>query len=153
MNDPRLTREYFVELHCTASESTRVYRTGDLGRWNDQGKLEFHGRIDHQVKINGFRIEVQEIESAIRRLSGVADVAVAGVVGTTKQKRLYAFFVPEPNLNITLSELVSHLTRYLPKYMIPEKFWSLECLPITPNGKRDAAALEALTRMKPELSD
>jgi amino acid adenylation domain-containing protein len=152
VNDPHLTREYFFELHSTASQSTRVYRTGDLGRWNDQGKLEFHGRIDHQVKINGFRIEVQEIESAIRRLPGVADVAVAGVIGPTNQKRLYAFFVPEPNLNITLSELVSHLARYLPKYMIPEKFWSLECLPSTPNAKRDTVALEALARVKPELA-
>jgi amino acid adenylation domain-containing protein len=152
VNDPRLTREYFIELHTTPSQSTRVYRTGDLGRWNDQGKLEFHGRIDHQVKINGFRIEVQEIESAIRQLPGVVDVAVAGVVGPTKQKRLYAFFVAEPNLNITLSELVTHLTRYLPKYMIPERFWSLDCLPSTPNSKRDIAALEALARVKPELA-
>jgi non-ribosomal peptide synthetase component F len=152
VNDPELTRDYFIELHPSASGSTRVYRTGDLGRWDDQGKLEFHGRIDHQVKINGFRIEVQEVESAIRRLPGMVDVAVAGVVGPSNQKRLYAFFVAEPNLNITLSELVSHLTRYLPKYMIPEKFWSLESLPSTPNGKRDTTALEALAREKPELA-
>jgi amino acid adenylation domain-containing protein len=152
VNDPQLTREYFIELHSSSSRTTRVYRTGDLGRWNDQGKLEFHGRIDHQVKINGFRIEVQEIESAIRRHSGIADVAVAGVVGPSNQKRLYAFFVAEPNLNITLSGLVSHLAQYLPKYMIPEKFWSLESLPSTPNSKRDTAALEALARIKPELT-
>jgi amino acid adenylation domain-containing protein len=152
VNDPQLTREYFIELHLTASHSKRVYRTGDLGRWNHQGRLEYHGRIDHQVKINGFRIEVQEIESAIRRLPGVVDVAVAGVVGATNQKRLYAFFVPEPNLHITLSDLISHLTRYLPKYMIPEKFWSLDSLPSTPNGKRDIGALEALARIKPELA-
>jgi nonribosomal peptide synthetase DhbF len=152
VNDLQLTRQYFIELHSAAGQSTRVYRTGDLGRWNDQGNLEFHGRIDHQVKINGFRIEVQEIERAIRRLPGVSDVAVAGVVGPTNQKRLYAFFVAEPDLNITLSELVSHLSRYLPKYMIPEKFWSLDSLPSTPNGKRDVAALEALAKEKPELA-
>jgi amino acid adenylation domain-containing protein len=151
INDPQLTGAYFIQLHSVAAPSTRVYRTGDLGRWNDQGKLEFHGRIDHQIKVNGFRIEVQEIESAIRKLPCIADVAVAGVVGATNQKRLYAFVVPEPNLHITLSDLVSHLTRYLPKYMIPEKFWSLDSLPSTPNGKRDVAALEALARMKPEL--
>jgi amino acid adenylation domain-containing protein len=152
VNDPELTREYFIDFRTIASHSTRVYRTGDLGRWNDQGILEFHGRIDHQVKINGFRIEVQEIESAIRRLPGIADVAVTGVVGPSNQKRLYAFFVPEPNLNITLSDLVSHLTRYLPKYMIPERFWSLASLPSTPNGKRDTTELEALARVKPELA-
>jgi amino acid adenylation domain-containing protein len=152
VNDPQLTREYFIELHSSASQTTRVYRTGDLGRWNDQGRLEFHGRIDHQVKINGFRIEVQEIESAIRRLPGILDVAVAGVVGPSNQKRLYAFFVAEPNLNITLRDLVSHLSRYLPKYMIPERFWSLDSLPSTPNGKRDITALEALAKEKPELA-
>ncbi len=152
VNDPQLTREHFIELHSFSSRSTRVYRTGDLGRWNDQGNLEFHGRIDHQVKINGFRIEVQEIESAVRRLPGIVDVAVAGVVGPSNQKRLYAFFVAEPNLKITLSDLVSHLAGYLPKYMIPEKFWPLEFLPSTPNGKRDTAALEALAKVTPELA-
>ncbi|MGB8536140.1 MAG: hypothetical protein WCD57_06985 [Acidobacteriaceae bacterium] len=130
-----------------------MYRTGDPGRWNDQGRLEFHGRIDDQVKINCFRIEVEEIECAIRRLPGIVDVAVAGVVGPSNQKRLYAFFVAEPKLNITISELVSHLARYLPRYMIPEKFWSLESLPSTPNSKRDRAALEALARVTPEMAD
>jgi amino acid adenylation domain-containing protein len=152
VNDPQLTREYFIELHSPASQATRVYRTGDLGRWNDQGKLEFHGRIDHQVKINGFRIEVQEIEGAMRRLPGITDVAVAGVVGPSNQKRLYAFFVAEPTLKVTFSDLVSHLARYLPKYMIPEKFWALENLPSTPNGKRDTKALQALAKVKPELA-
>ncbi len=152
VNDPQLTREYFIELPFSGAQSIRVYRTGDLGRWNAQGSLEFHGRIDHQVKISGYRIEVEEIESAIRRLPGIVDVAVAGVVGPSNQKRLYAFFVPEPNLNFSLHDVVSHLARYLPKYMIPEKFWSLESLPITPNGKRDTTALEALAKVKPELS-
>lgn len=152
VNDPQLTRDYFIELHLATSQRTRVYRTGDLGRWNDQGKLEFHGRIDHQVKINGFRIELEEIENAIRRLPGVADVAVLGVGGATNQKRLYAFVVAEPDLDITVSALVSHLTQYLPKYMIPERFWSLDYLPTTPNGKRNIVALQALAKVKPELA-
>jgi acyl-coenzyme A synthetase/AMP-(fatty) acid ligase len=153
VNDPQLTRKYFIELHAETSQSTRVYRTGDLGRWNDQGNLEFHGRLDHQVKINGFRVELEEVESVIRKLPGVADVAVSGVGGPTNQKRLYAFVVAEPNLDITLSYLVSQLARYLPKYMIPEKFWSLDRLPSTLNGKRDAVALEALTRVVPALTN
>jgi acyl-coenzyme A synthetase/AMP-(fatty) acid ligase len=152
VNDPQLTREYFIELHPGTSQSTRVYRTGNLGRWNAQGKLEFHGRLDHQVKINGFRVELGEVERVIRKLPGVTDVAVSGVGGPTNQKRLYAFVVAEPNLNITLSYLVSHLARYLPKYMIPEKFWSLDRLPIKLNGKRDTIALEALTKVIPALT-
>jgi nonribosomal peptide synthetase DhbF len=152
LNDPQLTREYFVHLDVGGSRWTRVYRTGDLGRWNEHGKLEFHGRIDHQVKINGFRIELEEVEKVIRKCPGVADVAVLGVGGATNQKRLYAFVVGEPNHDIAAVELVAHLTRYLPKYMVPEKFWSLDHLPSTPNGKRDIVSLEALTKVKPELT-
>jgi acyl-coenzyme A synthetase/AMP-(fatty) acid ligase len=113
--------------------------------------LEFHGRIDHQVKINGFRIELEEVEKVIRKCPGVADVTVLGVGGATNQKRLYAFVVGEPDHDIAAVELVAHLTRYLPKYMIPEKFWSLDHLPSTPNGKRDIVSLEALTKVKAEL--
>jgi amino acid adenylation domain-containing protein len=152
LNDPQLTREYFVHLDVGASRRMRVYRTGDLGRWNEHGKLEFHGRIDHQVKINGYRIELEEVEKVIRKCPGVADAAVLGVGGATNQKRLYAFVVGEPNYDIAAVELIGHLTRYLPKYMIPEKFWSLDRLPSTPNGKRDIASLEALTRVKTELT-
>jgi non-ribosomal peptide synthetase component F len=142
-----ITWRILVESGWAGSPELTILCGGDR-----QGKLEFHGRIDHQVKINGFRIEVQEIESAIRRLPGITDVAVAGVLGPSNQKRLYAFFVAEPNLKITLSDLVSHLARYLPKYMIPEKFWALENLPSTPNGKRDTTALQLLARVKPELA-
>ena len=130
----------------------RVYRTGDLGRWNEHGKLEFHGRIDHQVKINGYRIELEEVEKVIRKCPGVADAAVLGIGGPTNQKRLYAFVVGEPDHDIAAVELMGHLTQYLPKYMIPEKFWSLDRLPSTPNGKRDIVSLEALTKVKTELA-
>lgn len=110
--------------------------------------MEFHGRIDHQVKINGFRIELTEIESVIRRYPGIADVAVLGVGGATNQKRLYAFVVGERSADITATGIVAHMTRYLPNYMIPERFWSLDRLPSTPNGKRDLVALEALANLK-----
>ena len=151
INDPELTRRYFVDLQVAAGRTVRVYRTGDLGRWNAYGNLEFHGRIDHQVKINGYRIEVAEVEGTIRKLPGIADVAVLGVGGTTNQKRLYAFIVPEPNIAITAAVVVAHLARHLPKYMIPERFWSIDRVPVTTNGKRDTKALEGLAKVRPEL--
>ncbi len=148
VNDAQLTRRCFINAHVGTAGSIRLYRTGDLGRWNENGKLEFHGRIDHQVKINGFRIELTEIESVIRRYPGIADVAVLGIGGATNQKRLYAFVVGERSADITATGIVAHMTRYLPNYMIPERFWSLDRLPSTPNGKRDLVALEALANLK-----
>src|SRR6202000_1400015 len=76
LNDPQLTRRSFIELLDTEGRTTRLYKTGDLGRWSPGGKLEFHGRVDHQVKINGFRIELAEVEFAIRKFPAVADGAV-----------------------------------------------------------------------------
>jgi amino acid adenylation domain-containing protein len=152
VNDPRLTQERFIELQIEGADTVRVYRTGDLGRWNADGKIDFYGRMDHQVKINGFRIELAEIEQAIRGCPGIVDVAVLGVGGTTNQKRLYAFVVAAPQEPLTASRLVAHLEQYLPHYMIPERFWSLPQLPATPNGKRNGAALEAVARDQPELT-
>ncbi len=151
VNDPELTRRCFVDLQVSRERTTRVYRTGDLGRWNAKGNLEFHGRIDHQVKINGYRIELAEVETAIRKFPGVADVAVLGVGGETNQKRLYGFIVAEPSVEVTAVEVVGHLGRHLPKYMIPERLFSIDRLPISPNGKRDLKALEALARVQAEL--
>ncbi len=153
VNDPRLTGQKFIHMQIDGAAPVRVYRTGDLGRWNASGKLEFHGRIDQQVKINGFRIEVAEVEQVIRCYPGVVDVAVLGLGGATNQKRLYAFVVSEPAASTTTSGLVAHLEHHLPHYMVPEKFCSLQSLPVTPNGKRDVAALEGLARVSPGFPD
>jgi amino acid adenylation domain-containing protein len=152
VNDPQLTRRYFIDAHLGGSESIRLYRTGDLGRWNENGKLEFYGRIDHQVKINGFRVELAEIERVLKAYPGVADAAVLGVGGVTNQKRLYAFVVGRGRVEITTGVLVDHLAQYLPKYMIPERFWLVDGLPITPHGKRDVVALEARSKQAVDLA-
>jgi acyl-CoA synthetase (AMP-forming)/AMP-acid ligase II len=151
MNDPELTSRYFFYADLGQRGILRLYRTGDLGRWNENGKLEFFGRIDHQVKINGFRVELAEIEKLLQRYPGVREAAVLGVGGANNQKRLYAFVVPEGETAIAASGLVAYLAEQLPKYMIPEKFWSLDRLPSTPHGKRDVVALEALTEVEPDL--
>jgi amino acid adenylation domain-containing protein len=152
VNDPPLTRRYFINARLDGSESIRLYRTGDLGRWNENGKLEFYGRIDHQVKINGFRVELAEIERVLQGYPGVADAAVLGVGGVTNQKRLYAFVVARGGVEITTAGLVAHLAQYLPKYMIPERFWLIDDLPITRHGKRDVVALEARSKLGADLA-
>jgi amino acid adenylation domain-containing protein len=151
-NDPQLTSRYFFDAHLRGRGTVRLYRTGDLGRWNDRGKLEFYGRLDHQVKINGFRVELAEIEKVLQRCPGVKDAAVLGVGVTNHQKRLYAFLVSHLGIEITVTHLVTHLGQYLPKYMIPEKFWLLDGLPSTPHGKRDVVGLEALAAVQPDLA-
>jgi amino acid adenylation domain-containing protein len=152
LNDPQLTQRQFIDARLEGSATIRLYRTGDLGRCHQDGKLEFCGRIDHQVKINGFRVELAEIERALQTHPGVAQAAVLGVGGVSNQKRLYAFVVGERDFEITATGLTAHLTQHLPKYMIPERFWSLDRLPSTPHGKRDIAALEALTEVEADLA-
>jgi nonribosomal peptide synthetase DhbF len=151
VNDPQLTRRCFMNTHLGGVGCIRLYRTGDLGRWNEKGKLEFYGRIDHQVKINGFRVELAEIERVLQAHPGVAEAAVLGVGGVTNQKRLYGFVVGRGGVEITTSGLVAHLAQYLPKYMIPEKFWLIDRLPITPHGKRDVVALENRSKLEADL--
>jgi amino acid adenylation domain-containing protein len=149
VNEPELTRRYFFDSHVLGG--TRLYRTGDLGRWNENGKLEFYGRIDHQVKINGFRVELTEIERVLQTYPGLKQAAVLGVGGATNQKRLYAFVVGRPGVEVTTAALVAHLAQTLPKYMIPEKFWLLDSLPTTRHGKRDVGALESLAEVETDL--
>jgi amino acid adenylation domain-containing protein len=151
INDAELTSRYFFDAQLRGRGTVRLYRTGDLGRWNDRGKLDFLGRMDHQVKVNGFRVELAEIEKVLQRCPGVRDAAVLGVGAANHQKRLYAFVVGNHGLEITARHLVTHLAQYLPKYMIPEKFWLLDRLPSTPHGKRDVVGLEALTAVQADL--
>jgi nonribosomal peptide synthetase DhbF len=151
VNDAELTSRFFFEAHLRGRGTIRLYRTGDLGRWNERGKLDFLGRMDHQVKVNGFRVELAEIEKVLQRCPGVTDAAVLGVGTANHQKRLYAFVVGNHGLDITARHLVTHLAQYLPKYMIPEKFWLLDGLPSTPHGKRDVVGLEALTTVQGDL--
>jgi acyl-coenzyme A synthetase/AMP-(fatty) acid ligase len=151
INDAELTSRYFVDAHLRGRGTVRLYLTGDLGRWNERGKLDFLGRMDHQVKVNGFRVELTEIEQVLQRCPGVRDAAVLGVGAANHQKRLYAFVVGNHGMEITTRHLLMHLAQYLPKYMIPEKFWLLDRLPSTPHGKRDVVGLEGLTTTQADL--
>src|SRR5881296_788483 len=136
INDPERTRSAFLpDPHRPGG---RLYRSGDYGRWLPDGKLEFLGRRDSQVKISGFRIEIGEIESALVRLPGVRDGAVV-----VSNKQLVAFYAGEEPLDA--NALRKRLGEKLPTYMVPAAFHWQGSLPLTDNGKTDRKALAALT--------
>ncbi|MFJ5230848.1 amino acid adenylation domain-containing protein [Kitasatospora sp. NPDC088391] len=122
---------------------TRMYRTGDLAAWTADGELEYHGRIDQQVKLRGHRIELGEIESALLAHPGVAEAAVVVHTPPGGEPVLVGHLVPgaEP---VPDADLVEHLRRTLPAVMVPRRWVRVERMPLTPNGKLDRRALSAL---------
>jgi non-ribosomal peptide synthetase-like protein len=140
INDPERTRLAFVPDPHRPGE--RLYRSGDYGRWRPDGKLEFLGRRDHQVKIRGLRIEIGEVESALLGVDGVRAAAVVVAEGAVGAKRLVGFYVgPEHEADA----LRTAMGESLPAYMIPAAFDQLDELPLTANGKVDRKALARLT--------
>ena len=133
--DPERTAERFVR-HPRTGE--RLYVTGDLGRYRPDGTIEFLGREDRQLKIQGFRVEPGEVEAAIRSHPGVAECAVGATTGPGGQPQLVALVVPADGEGPT--ELAGYLRDRLPSYLVPARIHLLERLPLTANGKVDTAA-------------
>ena len=134
INDRERTRAAFIPDPIRPGQ--RLYRSGDYGRALPDGKLEFLGRRDSQVKISGFRIEIGEIENALLRVAGVRDGAVV------VNKHLVAFYAGEQQLDAAL--IRAKLAAALPEYMVPSVFHWQKTLPLTENGKVDKKALTAL---------
>ncbi|MGH3780297.1 MAG: non-ribosomal peptide synthetase [Pseudonocardiaceae bacterium] len=142
VNDPERTRLAFMaDAHRPGQ---RLYRGGDYGRWQPEGKLEFLGRRDSQVKIRGFRIEIGEIENTLTGVPGVHDGAVVVAERADQSKRLVAFYTGQRLLPVEL--LRERLGESLPEYMIPSAFHWRESLPLTANSKIDGKTLTALAR-------
>ena len=141
-NRPELTEKVFVADPFSNRPAARMYRTGDRGRLLPDGRLEFHGRVDNQIKLRGFRIELEEIEAAIHGFEGV-HAAVAQVVDYgADDQRLVAYFFAEQQVGA--AELREALRQRLPYYMLPSELIPLESLPMTINGKVDRNALDAI---------
>src|SRR5258708_38516321 len=142
INDPERTQRAFLQDPLRPGQ--RVYRSGDYGRGLPDGKLEFLGRRDSQVKISGFRIEIGEIENQLLKLPGVRAGAVVVSEGADQNKHLVAFCSGDrpPNPGV-LRDL---LARELPGYMVPSAIHWRKTLPLTENGKIDRKALLALAR-------
>jgi acyl-coenzyme A synthetase/AMP-(fatty) acid ligase/acyl carrier protein len=143
---PALTAERFVSDPYTIEPGARMYRTGDLARWREDGMLDFVGRADEQVKVRGFRVELGEIEAALRSLPEVADAAVALKEESSFGKQLVAYLVPSNGALPEPAALRRRLNERLPAHMVPSVFMPIKELPRSPNGKINRAALPASER-------
>jgi acyl carrier protein len=145
-----LTAEKFL-ADPFAPGGGRMYRTGDLVRWREDATLEFHGRIDGQIKLRGFRIELGEIETVLAAQPGVS-VAVATVrEDVPGDRRLIAYIVPANGEPPDIDALRRLLKAKLPPFMVPSTFVVLDALPMTANGKLDRKALPPPEGARPEL--
>ncbi|WP_345724687.1 amino acid adenylation domain-containing protein [Herpetosiphon gulosus] len=177
---PDLTAERFIPHPWSQPAGQRLYKTGDLARWNQQGELEYRGRSDQQVKLRGFRIELGEIQAALlahpairEAVVDVASLEVAASIADaqpsqptlnelrpfiktalrqapTLEQRLVAYVVATEPAP-TISALRQCLRQRLPDYMLPAHMLLLERLPLTSHGKLDRAALPAINQQRPEL--
>jgi amino acid adenylation domain-containing protein len=144
INDPgRTAQSYSTDPYV---DGARLYRAGDFGRWSPEGKLEYLGRRDNQVKISGFRIEIGDIENALLRVPGVRDGAVVVGEGAGQSRFLVAFYTGPRELEI--DEIREGLAARVPGYMVPSTYRWQESLPLTGNGKIDR---KTLTRTAQEI--
>lgn len=150
LGQPALNAQRFVDTSFPGISSRRLYRSGDLARILPDGNLEFLGRADGQVKIRGYRIELEEIEIALTRCDGVREAVVVTKTISPADKQLVAFIVPDPNKRSAICDLRKHLEETLPEYMVPAFIFSLEALPLNPNGKIDRQALIRTIPLQPE---
>ncbi len=141
-NRPELTAERFISDPYSRSPGARLYKTGDLCRWLEDGSVEYLGRMDFQVKIRGNRIELGEIEAALSQHALVRRCLVAVQEDGQGEKRLVAYVVWRETAP-SLAEIRDHLKSKLPDYMVPSAFVGLDEIPMAPNGKVDRRALPA----------
>ncbi len=147
LNQPERTAEKFVadpyaSNRDAANKHATLYRTGDIGRLRHDGTLEFHGRIDQQIKLRGMRIELEEIEHCLLQASAVRQVAV--VAGAKYQDQIAAFYVEQEAGAADLNHMLERCRAELPPYMVPRWLIPVESIPTNANGKEDGAELHRL---------
>jgi aspartate racemase len=150
-NNRELTAEKFIPHPFSNEAGARLYKTGDLVRYLPDGNIEFLGRLDHQVKIRGLRVEPGEVETMLGEHLAVRQAVVRAREDAPGEKRLVAYVVSSQKLSPTINELRSFLKQKLPHYMVPSAFVFLDALPLTPNGKVDRRALPAPDGTRPGL--
>lgn len=143
LNMPEKTKERFVDNPF--QKGTKLYRTGDVARFMENGEIDFLGRMDNQVKIHGFRIELDEIETVMNKYPGIKE-AVVVIHNSNGSKQLRAFYVQKENTTnkIVQKELKSYLQKWLPTYMVPSVITEIDSIPLTPNGKVNRLVLSKM---------
>jgi amino acid adenylation domain-containing protein len=150
LNRPELTAERFI-ANPFANGSRRIYKTGDLARCRADGTIECLGRVDNQVKLRGYRLELGEIETTLNQHPHVKDSVVIVREDVSGDKRLVAYFISALDPAPQPAELRAHLSKRLPDYMLPSVFMELTSFPLTPNGKVDRRALPAPERARADV--
>jgi amino acid adenylation domain-containing protein len=145
LNQEELTNQNFIQNPLIAGAESKVYKTGDLGRWLADGNIEYLGRKDDQVKIRGYRIELGEIEFALEESGLVISQIVIARDDFAGNKQLACYVVPA--VGFTKDKAAAYLKTRLPEYMIPSFWVELDSLPITANGKVDRNALIAIRQI------
>lgn len=140
LNRPELTAEKFLPDPFVDDPTATMYRTGDIVRYHHDGVVEYVERVDNQVKVRGFRIELSEIENVLTK-HALIEEAVVIVIGDNNNKRIAAYVKLKRGYSLSTGEIRIHLKGSLPEYMIPTAFVFMDSFPITPNGKVDKRAL------------
>ncbi|HEX8474928.1 MAG TPA: amino acid adenylation domain-containing protein, partial [Pyrinomonadaceae bacterium] len=139
LHRPELTAEKFIPDAFNTQPGARLYKTGDRARFLPDGNIEFLGRVDHQVKLRGFRVELEEIEAVLAEHPSVSEAVVTLREDVAGEKRLVAYVAAGGDADA--AQLRGYLRQKLPEYMLPASFVSMEKLPLTPNGKVNRRAL------------
>ena len=146
LNRPELTEERFINDPFQDKAGEKMYRTGDLGKFMPGGDIQCLGRIDHQVKVRGYRIELEEIEQALLKLPEIKEAVVTAREDLAGDPRLVGYIVLHLNskkedFKLKTDSWQQALLGVLPEYMVPDDFVLMEAIPITPNGKTDRKSL------------
>lgn len=141
LNNPELTRERFIAHAFEGYTPSRLYKTGDLGRWDESGNLQILQRLDTQVKIRGYRIETGEIEQQLLSFPGITEAVVTIGADAAGTKEIHAYYVAAPDRNYASKAIMAHLRERLPHFMVPAHLMAIDAVPVTPNGKVDVKAL------------
>jgi len=151
LNNEELTNKKFPHIHLNEGGDLRIYRTGDLAKWNSEGDIIFIGRVDNQIKIRGFRIELGEIEAKLLEFSKIKEASVILQNSNSENPVLKAFVVLFPDEKTKSEDIKKYLVERLPNYMVPNQIFILEKMPVSANGKIDRKILMTFDSGKEEI--